>query len=128
MAAIQNRVGGVILGELESSQRATEYAQKMKECPRLLFSAVKGRILCLVCVVSKKDLAWLKIPEKEPGRTGFRRAEVYVGENHPISFHVPSPRKSKRAAQAPCGADGRKCDLGAEYRCRGCPATGFYRG
>jgi len=126
MALIKNRIGGVILGEMESSKRAKEYAERMKKCPRLLFSVVETNTLCSVAIVSKKDRWWLKYPEENPNRAGFRMAKVYLGPSLPIPFNIPLRRPGRRAAQAPCGADCQKCDLRTEYQCRGCPATSFY--
>lgn len=126
MAVKKNCIGGVIVGKLGTPQRAKEYVEKMKKCPRLLFSMVEGNTLCLVCVVSEKDRSWLKVPEREPRRVGFRKAEVYVGKYLPSSFSVVPRRPRGGSPMAPCGADCRKCDLGTEYQCRGCPATTYY--
>ncbi|MGB7296098.1 MAG: hypothetical protein WBC70_10960, partial [Candidatus Aminicenantales bacterium] len=43
-------IDGVILGELESTKWAKEYAEKMKNCPHLLFSVVERNTLCLVYI------------------------------------------------------------------------------
>ncbi len=121
MAIKKGCIGGVILGELESPQRAEEYANRMKSCPHLLFSQAEGNTLCSVYIVSKRDQWWLEYPEKNPARAGFRKAKVYIGPSLHLPFSVPPRRPHGRAALAPCGADCRTCDLRNKYKCRGCP-------
>ena len=126
IAKNKNSIGGVIMGELESSQRAKEYAKKMKNCPRLLFSVAEGNTLCSAYIVSIKDLWWLKYPQENPRRAGFLKAKVYLGQIPSVPFNSRPRRPRRRARLAPCGADCQTCDLQAEYQCRGCPATSFY--
>jgi hypothetical protein len=52
-----NCIGGIILGELESTKWAKEYAEKMKNCPHLLssvFSVVGRNTLCLVYIITTR--------------------------------------------------------------------------
>ncbi len=122
----KNYIAGVVIGELRSAKQAKEYAEKTKNCPHLLFHTVKAKTLYSVCAVHKENHWWLKYPEKNPKRVGFKKAKVYLlKELFPPG--ILSLKRSRRKARiAPCGADCSACDLRNVYKCPGCPATSHY--
>ncbi|MGB7294602.1 MAG: hypothetical protein WBC70_03360, partial [Candidatus Aminicenantales bacterium] len=63
----------VILGELESTKWAKEYAEKMKNCPHLLFSVVERNTLCLVYIITTR--------KSSSGRQQRRKRSRSGGEN-----------------------------------------------
>lgn len=123
----------LIMLEVENQDRLTEILKRFESCPRVVnvFTLLSGYNLAALVVAEDRDTleseAWERCSLRS--QAGVRRSEFYpIGEIYYSPF-LPVREELVRgdASTAPCGVNCGECERYDANRCRGCPATKYYR-
>ncbi len=103
-------MAGVLVGEMDSGEKAEASADTMKKCPKCLAIGTDGNKLIGVYMMPAEDSWSLDFPEIFPESN----SHVIPIPNlvHPAALNV------KPSASPPCGEDCGKCPLREKYGCR----------
>jgi len=123
----------IIMLEVESQKALTEILRRFENCPRVVnvFTMLSGYNLAALVVAEDRDTleseAWESCSLRS--QAGVRRSEFYpIGEVYYSPFlPVREELRGGDASTAPCGVNCGECERYDANRCRGCPATKYYR-
>ncbi len=123
-------VYAVVIAELESYEYFMRIAEKLRNCPRLLFLAPLLGRLNYIAVMAFENIDVLEACMGScvvRAMKGVRRSEVLVAREVVVPDYVLFKVVSEGSEKAPCGVDCSQCPLYSEGKCPACPATKYYR-
>ena len=119
----QNRfICGILCAEMDSSSKARENSNKMKECPRTIACGTDGVFSYTVFIVPEDKKWWLEYPQDHPDVLGAKDVKLNLIKSliFPENFQLRIPEV--KSPVAPCGSDCHGCPMRKEWNCDGCPA------
>ena len=123
-------VYAVVFAELESYSSFKEIAEKLKDCPRMLFLAPLIGGMNYIAVMAFESMDVLEACMSYcvvRALKGIRRSEVLIAREAVVPKYIYFKVVSVGSEKAPCGVDCSQCSLYSEGKCPACPATKYYR-